>query len=262
MLLIPPGVYPVRRAAWGLGLPFGWRRTPERILVFGEHTLTVSEVDQELTAAVTIVPMAALLDVHLFLVLLYSWIELLWEDHGEVNAIKAEYNSVGEHLIWRGITHIRGTFSRHAVSDSETQPGVDLTDFPFKFKSYLHSSLLPEEHLIAAVYQPAIQPKSGRWRRFISPNRAVAVTDRNIIVIEDQRNRFRRGSKADADYTMARHFYPLDRLQEAQHEPGPEVDQLRLRFGVSAAIHDVVIPLEPSRAQQLGNLLRDHTLAS
>lgn len=257
MVSIPPGTYPVRREVWGFGLPLGWRETPERTLVFGQHSLAVIEVEQALALAVTTIPMAALLDVHLFLVLLYSWVEVLWEDQDEVKAIKLEYNSVGDHLIWRGVTEIRDTFSRHAFSDSGTLPGVDLTDFPFKFKSYLRDSLLPEEHLVAAIYQPAIRPQVRRWQRFVSPNRAVVVSDRNIVVIEDQRNRFRRGDKADADYTMSRHFYPLDRLREAYLEAGQDADRLRLRFGTRDAIYDVVIPMERPQAQWLCDLLRD-----
>jgi hypothetical protein len=260
MIAIPPGAYPVRRTVRGVELPFGWRKTPARTLVFGEHTLTVIEVERGLVSTAASIPLAALIDVHLFQVLLYSWIELMWEDQNEVKAIKVEYNSVGNALIRRGLTQIRETFPRRIVHHPDSQPDIDLTDFPFKFKSYLHSSLRSEEHLVAAVYQPAIRPSARRWSWFISPNRAVVVTDRSFIVLEDQRNRWRRGNKVDADYAISRHFYPLDRLQSALLVSGLDADQLRLGFGTRSVIYDIAIPLMPPRAQQLCDLLRDHAL--
>lgn len=251
MIVIPPGAYPVPRTAWGFALPFGWRKTPERTLVFGQDTLMVIEVEQSKVSTAISIPLAALFEVHLFQMLLYSWIELVWADHGGVKVIKVEYNSVGERLIWRGVTQIRNTFPRHTFQGSDTQPGMDLADFPFKFRSYLHGSLMAEEHLATAVYQPAIRPKPKRWQRFISPNRTVAVTDRNIIVIEDQRNRFRRGDVADADYAISQHFHPLAQLQHALVESGSDADRLRLRFGNENATYDVAIPMVDPHTQQL-----------
>jgi hypothetical protein len=236
MILIPPGTYPVRRTVLGLDLPFGSRKTPERTLVFGQHTLTIIEAEQSSVSAITTVPMAALLAVHLFLVLLYSWIELLWEDQGEVEGIRIEYNSVGSQSIWQGVTRIRETFPRRAFHGSDIQPGIDLADFPLKFRNYLRSSLMSEERLIAAVYQPAIRPKSNLW------------------------NRFRRGDKLNVDYTISRRFFPLDRLQSALLEPGRDADQLRFRFGQRGSIYDVGIALESPYGQQLCDLIRDRNL--
>lgn len=262
IIRIPPGSYPMRRTIWGFELPFGWRQTPERILVFGEHAVTVMEIEQATITATTSVPLGALIDIHLFQELLYSWIELVWAGQDGVNAIKTEYNAVGGSLIWQGLTYIRESFPQHSVHEPDSPPDIDLSGFPFKFQSFLRSSLMLGERLVVAIYQPAIPPRSRRWRRLISPNRVVAVTDRNIIVIEDQRNRFLRRDRAAADYSIVRHFYPLGRLRQVAVEPGPDADLLRLRFGADAAIHDATLPFEPLRAQQLHDALRACSLAS
>lgn len=254
-IYVPPGRYPFRRTLWRFELPFGWRRTPARALLIGERTITVIEVEPELAPVVTTVPLAKLLDVHLFLVLLYSWLELTWEDQGAAKSIRVEYNAVGDALIWDGVTRIRETFARHTFSAATAQPSVDLSDFPFKFKSYLRISLMPGEQLIAAVYQPAIRAQGPTLQRFVTPNRAVLVTDHNVIVLEDQHNRFRRGDKGNADYVISRHFYPLDRLQRAQVASAPGADLLTLHLGSRAGIYDTAIPLHAARAQHLSDLL-------
>lgn len=255
IIRIPPGAYPVRRAMWGIELPFGWRQTPERFLAFGERVVTVLEAEEGAVTAMTSAPLAALFDIHLFQELLYSWVEFVWGGQDSVDTIKVEYNSVGSWLIWRGITCIRESFPCQPLPEPESPSDIDLTEFPFKFKSYLRSSLITGERLVAAVYQPAIRPATRRWRRFISPNRVIAVTDRNILVIEDQRNRFLRRDRADADYAIVRHFFPLDRLQQAAVEPGPDADQIRIGFGHGAVIHDMILPVAPPRAQRLCDVL-------
>lgn len=255
MIYVPPGRYPFRRTLWRFELSFGWRRTPMRVLLIGERSVTVIEVAPETEPEVTTLPLAALLDIHLYLVLLYSWLELTWEDQGSAKSIRVEYNSVGDAMIWDGVTQIRATVARHRFPAAAAQPAIDLSDFPFKFKSYLRSSLMPDEQLVAAVYQPAIRAQGPTLQRFISPNRAVLVTDRNVIVLEDQHQRFRRGDKGHADYVISRHFYPLDRFQRAQVESAPEADLLTLHLGSRAGIYDTTIPLLDSRAQHLCDLL-------
>lgn len=260
IITIPPHEYPVRRTAWFFELPFGWRITPERTLAFGKDTLTLIEVERGAVSRAMSIPLAALLDIHLYQVLLYSWVELVWEGQGGEQATRIEYNSVGTSLIWQGLTCIRETFPHCGFHDPSVSPGVDLAQFPLKFRNYLRHSLMSDEPLVVAVYQPALRPSTRRWQRFISPNRTVAVTERNVIVVGDDRHRFRRRDTADADYAVSRHFYPLAQLQRASVESGPDFDQLRLRFGIRHVRHDVALPLAPPYAQQLCDLL--HTRLS
>jgi len=255
IIRIPPGAYPFRRTVWGFDLPFGWRQTAERFWAVGERAATVIDVETGAVRSSVTVPLAALVEVCVFQELLYSWIELLWAGQDAVNSIRVEYNSVGNELIYRGLTRMRETFPRRSLPVSGSPSGIDLADFPFKFQSFLRTSLMAGETLLTAVYQPAIRPAARRWQPFISPNRTFAVTDLNVLVIADQRNRFLRRDRAATDYSIVRHFYPLERLQQAAVEPGPDADRLRLRFGTGAAIHDATFAVAAPLAQQLCHAL-------
>lgn len=255
IIRIPPGAYPFRRTVWGFDLPFGWRQTAERFLAVGEHAATVIDIETGAVRSAVCVPLSALVEVCVFQELLYSWIELVWVGQDAVSSIRVEYNSVGNELIYRGLTRIRETFRRQSPPVSGSPSGIDLADFPFKFQSFLRTSLMAGETLVTAVYQPAIRPAARRWQPFISPNRTFAVTDLNVLVIADQRNRFLRRDRATTDYAIERHFYPLDRLQQAAVEPGPNADHLRLRLGTGAAVHDVTFAMAAPLAQQLSHAL-------
>ncbi len=254
IIVIPPGAYPVRRSIWGFELPFGWRRTPERTLVFGPDRFTLVEVAGGEPAAPVTVPLAALLELYHFQVLLYSWLELRWSEAGEVRAVRAEYNSVGTSLLWQGLSTIRDSFARQPLRGPAVRP-EDLAGFPFKFRSYTHASLMDGEPLAGAVFQPAIRPEGKRWGRYVAPNRVIALTDRNLILIEDQRHRLRWGDRGDADYAVIQRFFPLDRLQSAELVPDPAYDELVLRFEQGGAIHEARIPLEAPQAARVRELL-------
>ena len=58
ILRIPSGAYPIRRTVWFVELPFGWRRTPERFLVFGDTVLTVIEIEPGGIVTTTDIPVA------------------------------------------------------------------------------------------------------------------------------------------------------------------------------------------------------------
>jgi len=162
MIVIPPGEYPLRRTIWRLELAFGWRKTPERTLIFAQDALTVIENPEDTPLAATTIPLAALVEVHLYLVLLYSWIEFAWAEGGEIKRLRAEYNSVGERHIWRGLTLIRQASTHMPGRESDAQPISSPASFPFKFRAYVYDSLLEDEQMVAAVYEPALRARASR----------------------------------------------------------------------------------------------------
>lgn len=262
IIRIPPGEYPIYRSIWRYSLPFGWRKTPERVLVFGREAFSVFDIDRGAVSTALSIPLTRLIDVHPFVLLLYSWLEMVWDDSGTVRRVKIEYNSVGDHHIWQGITTLRETFPRRAMPVPDPAPEQGVAQFPFKFRTYVFDSLMPGETLIAALYQPSITSKGSFFKPFISPNRVLALSDRNIFTIEDQRDRLRKGYVTEADYTVSRHFFPLNHLRSAQTESGAEADFLKLSFGVAGDSHEVVIPLLPPHAQQFHKVLHQHVLSS
>ena len=62
-----------------------------------------------------------------------------------------------------------------------------LANAPGKLRDYLRAVLLPTEPLLMAVYQSALCCSKG-WTcsRRLSPNRIVAITDRHLILVEEE----------------------------------------------------------------------------
>jgi hypothetical protein len=251
MLRIPPGAYPFRRAVWGVELPFGWRRTPERILLFDQEMITVIEVDPQGNTTTTEIPLASLIKIHHAAILLYSYLELVWVEGPHVEVKKIEYNSVGQHLIEREIDRVRALHPPCLPPALAGERETILAPLPLKFRNYMRSSLLNDEHLLAAVFQPAIRQATGPFHPYIAPNRAVGVTERCVIVIEDrQHQRF-----SETDYAILQHFYPLSHIHHIAFETRPDVSWLRLQHGPAGIAQQTDIPLLPDPLDVLRSVL-------
>jgi hypothetical protein len=253
---IPPGHYPFPRTLWRFLLPFGWRRTPERIMVFEPETITVIESDPDGPVTATSIPRAFLLKIHLVVVLLYSYIELVWVDGDHVETKKIEYNTVGEALIRRGMDRLRAACPP-CLPPAETRAREELlAPLPIKFRHYLRSSLLPDEQLYAAVYQPVIRQGSGPFRPRLSPNRAVGITERCMIVIEDRHD----SASSDVDYAIYQYFYPFSHIQHVAVETLPDVTWLKLQHGSGEVTQETDLALLPANAEALWTVLQNQKL--
>lgn len=255
IIRIPSGLYPFQRMLWKISLPFGWRRTPERVMVFDPEAITVVEHNTADGVITTSIPRASLLKIHLSVTLLYSYIELVWVDGDHVKTKAFEYNTVGELLILQGVNRLRAVYTACLPPAPVEEREDILAPLPFKFRNYLRDSLLPDEPLCAAVYQPAIRQGIGPFRPAISPNRAVGITDRQVILIEDRRD----NTSTEVDYTIWRGFYPLSRIQHMEVEARPDVTWLRLQHGSASVIQTTDIPLMLANAEALWSVLQDHT---
>jgi hypothetical protein len=257
IIKIPAHEYPVRRTTWRLELPFGWRVTPDRTLAFGDREITVVEVDQPGVLTVTPIPLDALVEIHVMEVLLYAFIEFIWVGDARVETKRAEYNSVGSTLIQRAVDQVRATFPPCLPPDFRFPPEISLAELPLKFRNHLRRSLIPAEQLLAVTYQPAIRRQRVRLHPFLSPNRAVAVTERCLISVEDQRHRRRWLAGVDTDYSVVRRFFPLSRVQRLSFDPAPDTYWLNLQVGIGAVTHATSIPLAPAGAEALRAVLHD-----
>jgi hypothetical protein len=189
-------------------------------------------------------------------VLLYAFIEFVWVD-AWIETKRIEYNSVGSTLIQRAVSQVRATFPPRLPPVSRLQPEISLAELPLKFRNYLRRSLIPAERLLAAMYQPAIRRQTGRLHPFLSPNRAIAVTDQCLISIEDQRHRPRWMDRVDRDYAVVRRFYPLSRVERLSFDPAPEAHWLNVRLGIGGVTRETAIPLAPAGAEALRAVLPD-----
>ena len=251
IVTIPPDRYPVRRGNWALELPFGWRTTPERTVVFGQESITIAQANPQGELAATVISLADLIDIHMVGILLYAFVEFAWAVADRIETIRLEYNAVGDRLIWRGVDLTRAMFPPRIRPDPAAEPEVSLARLPMKFRNYLRFSLLPTERLLAAIYQPAI-PRATRWfHSFISPNRALAITDRGVISIEDRHHQKRGSHWPHGDYAVIRHSYPLNQIERIAIASEFDLCWLRLRLGTGGAKREISIPLQASETERL-----------
>ncbi len=259
IIRIPPGAYPIRRSAWLFELSFGWRRTPERFLGFGDDGITIVEIDDDGKLSAAHIPLACLLEIYMETVLLYSSLEFVWMQGKHLETKKIEYNTVGETLIRRQIDRTRAACPSMLAPARVLPREETLAPLPLKFRNYLRSCLLPGEPLHAAVYQPAIRQTAGTFRPYISPNRTIGITERFVILVEDRQVLQRGERSAESDYAMIEHFYPLRHIEQVTIDTTPDVSWLRLHYAPhiqSSGAADIGIPLLPAHAGPLLDALR------
>jgi hypothetical protein len=242
---LPPQEYPIWRAYWRIALPFGWRKTPRSVLAFGDQQITIVAGDPTGGLTTTVIPLADLVDIQVMTVLLYAWVEFHWVRNGQIAALRLEYNSVGENLIRRSLDQARRQVTVPCRQRSR-DPLYEADTFPLKFRNFLHFSLLPGEHVEAAVYQPLLRRSSGRFRPVIAPNRAVALTDQNLLIIEeDPHGTLHR-------YTVITRFYPLCRVTEVTFVQADDgLIWLQFQAGANGASYRTEIPLGAPNAERL-----------
>ena len=204
LLVLPPQSYPLYRARRWRILPFGWRVTPERVLVFTPEALFVAEPDAAGHVAMRAVPLADVLACDMTVNLLYGCLGLHWIVDGQVAVQRLEFSTVRLHLIraaldtWRaGLPHPAG----------DAAPGISLAGLPLKFRNYLRTALLPGEQVRAACFQPEISLGGGWFQPRLTPNRTVALTDWHVIVLAED------GSRPVANYGLITQIFPWDKVR-------------------------------------------------
>jgi hypothetical protein len=247
IVVIPPQQYATRRASWLGDLPFGWRNTPRRTLVFGSEQLAVLAIDSRNRLTTTIIPLAALTEIELTLVLLYAYVQFTWASAGSIETIKIEFNSVGEPVIREQLASLRDKIiecSPHPRLKTDSRLRASIADLPLKFHNYLNLALLPREEVFASVYQPAMRRHTGWFRPLLSANRTVAVTTHHVLLVEDE-------FRPHADYSVITRFLPMHRIQRVIFEPTPDAIWMGLLLGTAEAMQPLSIPLEPEAATTL-----------
>lgn len=244
IIYVPSQAYPIQHSKFLLKLPFQWRRTPQRTLVFGdEQILIVDGLTQESLQTYTI-PLSDLLSIRLASALLYMYLELTWKDKGKAETIKIEFNAVGERRIKCELDAIRTTIAaRHPFGPF---PETSISHFPYKFQTYTYGDLLPRETLWVGVYEPKIATSTLYLRTFLSPNRATLLTDQHLLILEDQNRRL---FEADlSEYWMSRCFIPRSRVRSVNFENELNVTWMTVTLDGHS---DIRVPLLEPRAVAL-----------
>jgi len=249
ILNIPSQEYPILRHNWRRVLPFGWRITPRRVVAFGADRLVVLTEIAGDQFSETVIPYPALLALRVTTVLLYGQLDLVWAGRDGAEHLTVEFNVAGRNLLYRGLDTVRQAAAPPVAAPDSPPAARTLADLPLKFRNYARFSLLPGEVLLGAVYQDHIRRSEG-WRHpQIAPNRAVAVTDRHVLMIED-------GERMRADYAMIVSYIPRQHVQPISTAPGEEgALRLTLPLSYGAASHACDLLLYEEQAHALAGLL-------
>ena len=262
IISIPPQRYHVPgESAWWRALTFGHRTTPHRTLLFQADQITLIEGLFEPKLQVIVIPAQALVAFKVITVLLYSYIELAWIAANQIETTRIEFNSVGLELIKREIDQIR---SHVTLPDESSEPFpyppmsgnvVPLSHLPLKFRNFARASLLPGEQLRAAVYEPMIRRAGIRLNPYISPNRAIVLTDQNVIIIEDAESNT--AHSLAASYQIGRYFCPRRWIHDVTVDEQLDVAWVQVQLGNAHAQHSVRLPLLGPRVDKLKTALVD-----
>jgi hypothetical protein len=151
-------------------------------------------------------------------ILLYGEMRLHFALDGKAHSSAAYFNTVMDRfyreatqLVVQGIEGV----GQGPDEDMSTQTSV-LSTLPFKFRNAVTEHVPPGRNLLCAMHWPTV---IGRFRRELGPAAALTVTDREIIVItEDKRRRWFESNKGPKHASIAI-YLPLGRVAEHRISP-------------------------------------------
>jgi len=170
------------------------RQVPEQALIFTTSGVLHVRADQPPVA--TFISAKNVFLIQHRLILLYGRLDILdaWESETGQVQVNVEYNTVGEYLLrpWltRLIRQTQENESLYAVEPDRTRALLDeLEERSLKFRNGVsYYGLQPEERILGYVYQPTIFIRN--WlglRRIASPATALFLTDRQVIIEEEEK---------------------------------------------------------------------------
>lgn len=186
-------------------------RPPASVLVLTQdRLLAVTVPDPPAEPAVIATPLTELLRLDLGAILLLGWLEWTWASVGRLEEHQVYFNTVGEHLFWDLVTAIRRTIIDQSNLPAQGgQPKDEVFDaLPYKFANLVPNKLmLPDEQVLAMVYQPTIWRRYlGLFRRRRGPAAAVVLSPEHLILAQED------APAAGAAYGMIARYCPRTRL--------------------------------------------------
>ncbi|NWG15528.1 MAG: hypothetical protein HXY41_02730 [Chloroflexi bacterium] len=251
IVVVPPQDYAIARYTRRKSLSFGLRVTPQRTLVSAGGRIVVVEMAADGALSARAILLENLLYADLATILLYGYMKLVWAENEQVETLLIEYNTVGEHIMRHLLEEARTQIAaRSALADL---PGQAF-QLPFKFQNYLKYSLLPGEQVQAAVFEPARRQGKRWYSPYIAPNRAVAITSRHLIILEEELRRFllpRLEKRESITYGIITRFCPSDRVQALNVHREAEMTWLDIKLEAGAAATALRLPLDDDNAAAL-----------
>jgi hypothetical protein len=231
---------------------FSWRYVPEQALLFMPdgvlHVQGPAEPGQ--AAQATYLRAVSLLYTQLSLLLLYGRLELAGRVNGVLCRVVVEFNTVGWHLLQPSVHRllclawIQPGNDKPLAESSATAVLAELDQLPLKFSNGLRlDALQPGECLLGFVFQPAIWVlRWGFLRRQVSATTLLALTDQQVIIVEEEKN----GQRATYGYIYT--FMPRAAITHIEAQPGECWRELLIQLEQGAVTVERRVTLEPETA--------------
>jgi hypothetical protein len=215
---------------------FGRRFVPQQALLFyPEGILHLQDAkSQEKSGKVTWIEAEDLRCLCSSLLLLYGKLSITAEKGQDVQKIEVEYNTVAHDLMK---PYIHRFLQRSWSGDFATlsdQPRFDpaaISHLPYKFQTGLSIyAVQRQEEICGLVFQPEIlQPHLGFFRRKITPNTLITLTDRQIVLIQEE-------IASTSNYGWVITHWPRQHINNIHSEPFDEWQKLHIQAGSSAEV--------------------------
>jgi hypothetical protein len=187
-------------------------RSPATLLALTDRFWLVVSDDIDGGADVAGCPYDDTLLVELTEILLYGQLKIDHVARGMPRACAIEFNTVTEDLYREAVRLILRGIEGGSSSADPDEPGAgpSLEGWPIKFRSAATETLPEDRRLTAAARWPAVY---GGFRRELAPAAALVATDRELVLISEERA-WVRGPQL-AKYGHIATYVPLVRLARA-----------------------------------------------
>lgn len=234
---------------------FSRRHVPQQALLFTAqgvlHLQEAASPDQPVQ--VTYFQAVGLLYVQLRLLLLYGRLELVGQTKGALARVVVEFNTVGTPLLLPALRRLMTEAWTSAEPEIPVSREGTLPEFeklPLKFKNGLRLyGLQPGECLLGLVFQPGLWERHGAlFRRQISANTLLALTNRDVVIIEEERT----GRRNPYGWILT--FCPLACVKGFEATSSELWQELQLHLTRNGVAVDRQVTLERERVQAWQNL--------
>lgn len=192
-------------------------------------------------------------------VLLRGRLEMDYASKGRAHHVRMEFNTVMDHLYRQALQHVLdGMDAVNTTPGAEKQhPDGKLHSLPLRLQSVVRHSIPEKQVLRSLVYWPATyNRRRGLLRRELSPAAALLLTNREILLVSEEKAWTRWHPEKVEKYGGTATHCPLSRLQHARisvHEP---LDTLDLTIGNAKGVEKVKIEFPRGREDELREFIR------
>jgi hypothetical protein len=212
-------------------------------------------------AQARLAPAAAVLTVRVGELLLYGRLEIGYAADGQAQQMVLEFNTVGWDLLRPALREFLRDVSVQCPPPAiaAQAPEFDMAEIrrlPFRYANGVKIYLLaPGERPLALAFQPGIW--TGRLlvlRRQVTPPIVLALTDRHVSLIEEERSLTRKPS-----YGWTFTFIPRHGVTGMRSEPAPLGRRIRIEMLVEGAEAALEVEVTPEVAAAWGAQWRAHS---